>query len=906
MDERLAWFTARASAILAPDGVPAYEETLFSVSHIADAESSGLARATIVAAIWAWYGNARHPDQILHRLREFGLVKASAAEIEISEGLVVPACAAVRHGRAPFEYWWESDTIYWSLLAALQHQTKISPEDSAAWLETRWGLREPHTVSFMTGLLARRWSLDVDPSEEALGFRELLGQADPAEVSDDAQAAEPPELARRTDLAQIAREYAAALLVDEALGQTDEEDREKILATLAPRRRAIGELLAQLTPYEAQLVSPGTREDRMLGAIVTNPPGSAFMENMLDGLPDRTVEGIRLPRWMRDYIIRGGHTQQAVVGGFPYWFAVIDTPVAHAGLSNRPSGLTIEDLPQGVVVHVVIDDGEPAPLHLPFTFSRGFFATTATLALIALKGNVRFDVLHMDRHGALALAASHRLDLPSEAIALMRQTAIAHLKESGISSPDEFFEARRRETSETNDPAVGFDGLDLGKAEELIRPQDPELDERERDVLRLRDLRAQAVWTGRPTETIDTSLIAAESEELNALHQARAREAKRSRSPGDLEPLRRVAERVLVPGTSFVHLGLAERGLECTAVGAGEFWIEEIEVGDLSSDRVRRLVLDWVRSGEVTAERLRHVLEPLNTLGRSLAALVERRSLSRLILSPAWYAHALPLHLARAGEGTFLVDAVSSVVYARSLRLLDATGLHRANPDPGTASFAFSADDDLPYAIRESTLVGALFDTPPHTGAEATISEFVARAPGSKLVHIAAHGLQMVGDHWSSGVELADGFLSSARVRQLEFSGSLAVLAACGSGLAINAELTREIFGGLDRAFLDAGADTVVSALWSLKDFASCLFSAAFLVSWRATGDPESAMRDAVGFLRNPAIGATDSPAGTALDEFVPGWRSSLASQDIALSDPLVWGAFRLSIGRGSLKCLAT
>jgi hypothetical protein len=128
--------------------------------------------------------------------------------------------------------------------------------------------------------------------------------------------------------------------------------------------------------------------------------------------------------------------------------------------------------------------------------------------------------------------------------------------------------------------------------------------------LRLRDLRAQAVWTGRPTEAIDTALIAAESEELNALHQARAREVEKGRSPGDLEPLRRVAEQVLVPGTSFVHLGLAECGLECTAVGADEFWIEETEVGDLSSERVRRLVLDWVRSGEATPERLLRVLEP--------------------------------------------------------------------------------------------------------------------------------------------------------------------------------------------------------------------------------------------------------------------------------------------------------
>lgn len=902
MDERLSWFTARASAILAPHGVPAYDETLFSVAHLADAENSPLARATIVAAIWAWYGDAEHPDQILHRLRDLNLVSASASDADISDNLVVLACTAFRDGQAPFERWWESDTIYWSLLTVLARRTNIAPEALPAWLADRWQMNEPNTVNYMTRLVATPWSLDVDPPETVPNVREILRQAGLTDILTEAQAAEPAELAERPALAHVARECHAALMLDAAVGEIDEPNRARVLAAVIPHRHVIGELLARLTPYEAQLVAPGTHRDRMLEAIATNPRDAVFMEHVLDGLPDRTVDGIRLPRWMRDYIIRGGHTQQAIVGAFPYWFGVTDAPVAHAGLANRPTGLTVEDLPQGVVVHVVIDDGESSPLHLPFTFSRGFFATTATLALIAIKGSVRFDVLHVDRHGALALVASHRLNLPSEAIALMRDTALAHLNETGIASAEEFFNARRRETLDTNDPTVGFEGLDLGKAEELIRPNDPGLREPERRVFELRDRRAQAIWLGRPTDEIDAALITAETEELNALHGARGRAAENGRRPTSFEPLQTVAERVLPPGASFVHLGLAERGLECTAVGGSDYWIEEVEVGELSSERVRRLVVDWVRSGDATPERLRRMLEPLDTMGQSLAALAERRSLSRLILSPAWYAHALPLHLARAADDTFLIDIIPSIVYARSLRLLDSSPLHKRFPNPVAASFAFSADDDLPYATREAALVGTLFDTAPRTGASATISEFVTCAPHADLVHIAAHGLHVIGDHWSSGVALADGFLSSARVRQLPIPGSLAVLTACSSGLAINHGLTRENFGGLDRAFLDAGASATVSALWSIEDFASCLFTGAFLVSWRSTGNPESAMRDAVRFLRDPATGEVESELGTALDRTVPGWRSSLASRDVALSDPVIWGAFRLSIGRGGLQ----
>lgn len=885
--------------MLAPGGIPAYDEELFSVAHLVDVEHSSLARATIVAAIWAWYGDAEHPDQILSRLRGLDLVNAAGSDAEISNGLVVPACAAFRDGTAPFGRWWESDTIYWSLLAVLMHQTKVTPEASATWLAERWGISEPNTVMYLTRLAATPWSLAL-PATSSL--REIFRRADLADALTEVEATEPAELAGLPALAHLAREFRAVLMLDKALSDIDETERQRVLAAVGPERRALEELFARLTPYEAQLVAPGTRQDRLLEAVATNPRGSAFVEHMLDGLPDRTIDGIRLPRWMRDYIIRGGHTQQAIVGGFPYWFGVTDAPVAHAGLANRPQGLTIEDLPQGLVVHVVIDDGEPSPLHLPFTFSRGFFATTATLALLAIKGVVRFDVLHVDRHGALALVASHRLNLPAEARALMRDTALAHLDEAGIRSAEEFFAARRREAVETNDPTVGFDGLDLGKAEELIRPDDATLREAEHRVLALRDLRAQEIWLGRSTDSIDVSLIAAEAEELNALQRSRASATEDGRRPTSLEPLRTVAERVLPPGTSFVHLGLAERGLECTAVGGGDdYWIEEVEIGDLSSERVRRLVLDWVRSGDGTSEGLRRMLEPLDAMGRSLAALIERRSLSRLILSPAWYAHALPLHLARTDGDTFLVDSVASIVYARSLRLLDACALRERLPDPAAASFAFSADDDLPYAPREAELVGDLFDTTPCVGGSATISEFVRRAPQSDLIHIAAHGLHVVGDHWSSGVALADGFLSSARVRQLPLSGSLAVVAACSSGLAINHGLTRENFGGLDRAFLDAGIGAVVSALWSIEDFASCLFAGAFLVSWRSTGNPESAMRNAVRFLRDPAISEVDGELGPVLDQAVPGWRSSLSDREIALSDPLIWGAFRLSIGRGGL-----
>lgn len=163
----------------------------------------------------------------------------------------------------------------------------------------------------------------------------------------------------------------------------------------------------------------------------------------------------------------------------------------------------------------------------------------------------------------------------------------------------------------------------------------------------------------------------------------------------------------------------------------------------------------------------------------------------------------------------------------------------------------------LPYTRREVSRVAQIWErtrdepTLVVTGGEASEERFKQEAPGKRVIHCATHGffggkqLRHVsgdgpetdggGGHDNplvkSGLFFAgvngramadedggdDGYLTALEVGNMDLKGvEWVVLSACGSGLG---EVQRgEGVYGLRRAFLMAGARTVISALWSVPD----------------------------------------------------------------------------------------
>jgi len=103
---------------------------------------------------------------------------------------------------------------------------------------------------------------------------------------------------------------------------------------------------------------------------------------------------------------------------------------------------------------------------------------------------------------------------------------------------------------------------------------------------------------------------------------------------------------------------------------------------------------------------------------------------------------------------------------------------------------------------------------------EATIARLIEQAPGSPIIHIATHGHSRLDAPNFSYVLLAGGQLNAIDAFSLDLKGcELVTLSGCETGLALSGGGDEQL--GLGRAFLAAGAESLVMSLWSVEDNAT-------------------------------------------------------------------------------------
>ena len=164
--------------------------------------------------------------------------------------------------------------------------------------------------------------------------------------------------------------------------------------------------------------------------------------------------------------------------------------------------------------------------------------------------------------------------------------------------------------------------------------------------------------------------------------------------------------------------------------------------------------------------------------------------------------------------------------------------------------------DDLPCAQEEVEMIASVLKTTPLTGIHATKAEVMKRMSSVALIHIAAHGNERTGEialspnpGWSSKFpQRKDYILKMSDVQAAKLRARLVVLSCCHSGRG--RLLKGEGVVGIARAFLAAGARSVLVALWAIDDEATMVFMKSFYQHLKEGKSASAAVQQSMKFLR--------------------------------------------------------
>jgi CHAT domain-containing protein len=215
--------------------------------------------------------------------------------------------------------------------------------------------------------------------------------------------------------------------------------------------------------------------------------------------------------------------------------------------------------------------------------------------------------------------------------------------------------------------------------------------------------------------------------------------------------------------------------------------------------------------------------------------------------------HALPFAALRQPGGISLLQANGpAIVYAPSATVL-ATCLAQ-HPARDGRTFVLGYNDHgaaaLRFAEQEARVVGQIIDAQISTGAVAKSPDLFAAGPQLRHLHIAGHAIFIAADPMSSYLRLGndDNVDARALMEHLQLRGTVVVLNACMSG--VSRIVSDDEFLGLPRAFLYAGASTIVCTQHAVDDIAAAILMVFFYQNLALGFSPAEALHQAQLTLR--------------------------------------------------------
>jgi CHAT domain-containing protein/tetratricopeptide (TPR) repeat protein len=501
----------------------------------------------------------------------------------------------------------------------------------------------------------------------------------------------------------------------------------------------------------------------------------------------------------------------------------------------------------------------------------------------------------------------------------------------GPSSPEESFAYAERRRAQSFLETARRQGVPL------TSPSSGDLPKRKADVEARLVGKQKALWAeySKAPATRNATIIDKLTRELDAVRSEHLEILRRMQEADPVEASRQgvftpitsaeMQRDVLKPGDALVEYLVTNREVFAFVITSHQSHFVPLPVTrDVAEKRIQQLMAPFaqLKSGQVDLLHMRYDVQLAYQLYKDLITPVEPfiRSARRLIVIPDDVLNYVPFEsLARSpavGQARasltyaeyqnvdWLVNHYS-VVYAISATSLHPR-LHQPSPEAdsllafgnprlnnaqlkdATAALRGAGLDvyipvlgTLPQSAREAATVARLLRPKVRTtvliAEQARKIEFQRQAPRAGYIHFAVHSVPNEQQPYYSALVLSpdatsDGLLQTYEIMQTRLNARLVTLSSCETGLG---KLYKgEGLLGLRRAFLVAGAESVVVSFWSIDDS-----TADFMEIFYGNMSRGQSIANA---LRNSKLQYLKKTM-------------SAGRQQISLSHPFFWAAFALT-----------
>ncbi|MCE7986227.1 MAG: CHAT domain-containing protein [Caldilinea sp. CFX5] len=234
-----------------------------------------------------------------------------------------------------------------------------------------------------------------------------------------------------------------------------------------------------------------------------------------------------------------------------------------------------------------------------------------------------------------------------------------------------------------------------------------------------------------------------------------------------------------------------------------------------------------------------------------LAPISERlAAYPKLIIVPHDALHYLPFHALYDGA-EYLIERYE-ISYLPNAALWQR--LRQESEGNGVLAVGCSANQQLPHTVQEAQRVAQLFQGDLLLEEAATHEQICQMAADKRLLHFATHAVYDAEQPLFSGLLVDDGWLTAFDVFNLHLQADLVTLSACQTG--------RSVVGGGDellgllRAFLYAGAKSLVVSQWPVADQTTALLMHHFYANLQLPMSKSAALRLAQQAVRQTAVSA--------------------------------------------------